>query len=282
MPGFTVSGTGRGPTSDVRPFLSYTWEVTNLFGTAITPVSGGGGTASSSASGGSTTIYAETLSLPTFTVVKEEVVGSSLQYKYGSEIHWDDVKVTFYDTVGLCAQLQAWRNSVWTPAGGLAVESMYKKQSVLTVFTADWTVSKKWTLMGSWPSEIKDGELSYADSNFKIVSVTVTYDWAVDNCEGSGGGSVASTDTTGQAPGSAGNQPGGGGSGGGGGGDNGNDTPPAPPPNANPITGAQAAAIEAAGGGSSTGYTVDPLGQVYNSGGTPVGAFNPDGSFNLF
>ena len=35
-----------------------------------------------------------------------------------------------------------------------------------------------WFLYNSWPSQIRSGELTYTNSDIKIVEVTVAYDWA--------------------------------------------------------------------------------------------------------
>ena len=171
MPGFVINGIGKGASSSVVPYYNYTWEINQLFG---------------SAAASTATIFAKEITLPTFGVTKEEVSGASLKYKYAGEIHWDDVRVTFYDTQGLCSILKQWRGTVWQPSTGLGLASDYKKDSSVNLFTGDGDMDKGWLMHGSWPSEIKEGELTYASSEFKYVVVQVAYDWAEETGTDSG------------------------------------------------------------------------------------------------
>ena len=114
MPGFRVSGISgtfggaekqaatAGPPSTRDYHYSYTWQVLELVGNYEYLLV--------------TTIKDTTL--PTFTVTTETAQGASLEYKFAKSVSYDDVKVTFYDTVGLLAKMKEWRESVWTPQQG--------------------------------------------------------------------------------------------------------------------------------------------------------------------
>ena len=170
MPGFNVGGLGVGPAAAVQPFCSYTWQIQNLFGTQIldtTPL-----------------IYLKECTLPTFSAKKEEVLGGSLAYKYADGVTWEDVRVTFYDVPlngqTLAGYLRNWRTKVWSAAAGIGAPDDYKADSKIDVYNSDSTITKTWTLFGSWPQIIRDGELTYTNSDIKIVEVVICYDWADD------------------------------------------------------------------------------------------------------
>jgi hypothetical protein len=131
------------------------------------------------------TILAKDATVPTFSVGKETVDGASLVYKYASMVTWEDIKVTFYDTMlgsGKTSDVvKGWRKTVWTDTGGLASPSDYKKDSQISIYTLDWETSTVWTLHGSWPSTIKEGDLTYTNTDVKVIEVTVSYDWAENN-----------------------------------------------------------------------------------------------------
>ena len=172
MPGFAIGGSGGGPSSGFKAKYSYTWEIKQLFGT--------------SANDGPL-IFARDASLPTFAVKEEAVLGTSVQYKYASEIMWENCKVSFYDTDGLVDILKKWRKSIWNPEDGLGIAhggSGYKKTSIIQEFFEDWSESTTWELHNSWPSIIRYGELTYTNSDSKFVDVTITYDWATEDAEG--------------------------------------------------------------------------------------------------
>ena len=91
---------------------------------------------------------------------------------------WDDVKVTWYDTYLMLDTLKKWRESVWTPEKGLMPATDYKTGSILSTNLPDGTATNEWNLVNSWPSTIRYGDLTYTNSDIKIVDVTIAYDWA--------------------------------------------------------------------------------------------------------
>lgn len=160
-----VGGVGSGAVSPVKAYYSYSWYIENLFSTHI------------GAEGGDALIYLRDMSLPTFTVNQEKYQGASLEYKFGKSVHWDDVKVTWYDTIGLLDKILQWRQAVWKPDSGLQPADQYKKTSTLVSELPEGGSENIWTLINSWPSSIKYGDLTYTQSDVKVVDVVVTYDW---------------------------------------------------------------------------------------------------------
>lgn len=173
MPGFVVPGAGGGHkkavNSRVEVFHNYFWQIINLFedqgwAESETPL-----------------IALRDCTLPTFTVNKESYVASSLEYKTAKSVTWEDIKVTWYDSDGLLDIMKRWRSSVWTPEFGISVANVYKKQSSLEYYSPTGLSVCHWTLKNSWPSQIRHGDLTYTNSDVKLIEVTITYDWAIEN-----------------------------------------------------------------------------------------------------
>ena len=120
--------------------------------------------------------------------------GSSLVYKYAGMVTWEDIRITFYDTaaggyiptsgvpgsaqIKTSTVLKNWRENVWSSKTGLQSPSDYKKWSTISIYTLDWSIRSIWTLHGSWPSVVKEGDLTYTSTDIKVIEVTISYDWA--------------------------------------------------------------------------------------------------------
>ena len=173
MPGFAVRGIdgnfggqagsvpGASATGDY--YYTYTWEIYQVFGNYDNLL-----------------VNAKDITTPTFSVGIETNQGASLEYKFAKNVSYDDVKVTFYDAVGMLKIFKEWRQTVWTSFDGLKTAEQYKKTSSLGIFPPDWDQAKRqlWSLTGSWPSTIRHCELTYTSSDVKVVEVTITYDYA--------------------------------------------------------------------------------------------------------
>jgi hypothetical protein len=175
MAGFNVNGLGgTRSSSNIKPIYNYTWEIDSLFEDPQM----------------TSALLAKDATLPTFTISKDTVDGSSLVYKYAGMVTWEDVRITFYDVVlagdspgastGTKASkiLKDWRERVWAHTTGLKAPTEYKKDSKIITYTSDWVKSTTWTLRGSWPSIVKEGDLTYTSTDIKVIEVTISYDWA--------------------------------------------------------------------------------------------------------
>ncbi len=167
MPGFVVQGVGRSTdASNIKPYYSYTWEVGEIFGALH--------------NARDAVQLCVNITMPKFSVKPEEVDGGSIVYKYAGSVRWENVNVTWYDTHHIAPYIKMWRERIWNNFIGLGVADEYKHNSVVTVLTYDLALYKKWTLVGSWPSEISEGELTYTDSDIKQISVSLAYDYGID------------------------------------------------------------------------------------------------------
>lgn len=164
MPGFKVQSLGESVSSRKDYYYIYTWELPNIIGTGVTV--------------NSPLVHLKDATTPTFVVNKENYVGSALEYKFAKSVTWEDVKVSWYDTVGLIDIIRKWRQSVWTKEDGLLPASSYKKVTSLRCYLPNGKEEYGWKLQDSWPSQIRSGDLTYTNSDVKIVEVTISYDWA--------------------------------------------------------------------------------------------------------
>lgn len=177
MPGFNVSGLGSGPTNLNKPFCTYTWEAVVL-PQGVLP----------------NNIYFRDCTEPTFNVLQEKVESAAVIYKYAAQADWEDIRASFYDVPRegkrLIDAIKRWSESVWTSIDGIKFADKtigdplgrgsggYKSDTRLKVTNSDESDEYTWLLTGSWPSEIKGSDLSYASSDIKIVDMTITYDFA--------------------------------------------------------------------------------------------------------
>ncbi len=173
MPGFAVgeffntNANNQLAPSQVDYYYSYTWYVPIVFGDII-----------KRKPGVSSLIYLKDASLPTFTTSVDKYSGGSIEYKHAKSVNWEDIRLSWYDTAGLLAVVKQWRSLVWDSEYGLRPAGEYKYSTELVSYLPDGTKEQSWLLYNSWPSSIKYGDLTYSNSDIKVVEVTVTYDWA--------------------------------------------------------------------------------------------------------
>jgi hypothetical protein len=170
MPGFNIGDKSDATaqiTSKVNYYYTYTWEITRLFDTSYT-----------NQGSADPVIMLRDMTLPTFSTSVDKYLGASVDYKWAKSVSWDDVKLTWYDSEGMIDIIEGWRRSIWTDDDGLRPGAQYKKTSILSYFLPDYTSRVNWYLYNSWPTQIRSGELTYTNSDIKIVEATVAYDWA--------------------------------------------------------------------------------------------------------
>lgn len=177
MPGFVVNGFGLGASPNVNPYYSYTWELEEFYGDTI---------GRNPAGPLAPLIYIKDMTLPSWEFTKIEARGGSLVYKFADSIKWNDVKLVWYDTLGLAAKIQQWREAIWTSTKGLQPANNYKQQSLLRSLTFSWRNPIGWKLINSWPASVKQSDLTYTESSIKLTEVMLTYDWAEDIVDGGG------------------------------------------------------------------------------------------------
>ena len=169
VPGFQIKDLGDNVPTTTDYYYTYTWSIPTIIGLngQLPPL-----------------VLLKDATTPTFTANRESFVASSLEYKFAKSVVWEDIKLTWYDSVGLINIISEWRRSVWTANEGLKPASSYKKNTTLECVLPTAGKPYAWNLIGSWPSQIRSGDLTYTNSDVKLVEVTVTYDWAEELING--------------------------------------------------------------------------------------------------
>jgi hypothetical protein len=126
------------------------------------------------------------MTLPRITFDSETVEGGAIKYKYAKLANWEDINVTFYDTIGLLPEIDAWRQRVYTIQTGIGMANFYKRTCAFALLNGQGVDVHTISLYNSWPKEIAFGDLSYTESDAKVVTLTLSYDYA--EVTGGGGG----------------------------------------------------------------------------------------------
>jgi hypothetical protein len=166
MPGFNIGGGGGGsePSNSSNLNRNHRWRIISL-GESIIPRTA--------------LIFVKSLQLPAFTVEEEIVTGAAIKYKFAKTVNWEDVLITFYDNVGLIDDLLKWQKLVYDSGAGIKLANDYKKSSSFELTDgAGKSAGSQYFLINSWPKNISHSQLSYEDSEIKLVNMTLSYDWA--------------------------------------------------------------------------------------------------------
>ncbi|MEM3000625.1 MAG: hypothetical protein QXU32_00630 [Nitrososphaerales archaeon] len=164
MPGFNIGGSTGPPIAPKKDLhRAHRWRIVTLGGFVTRD----------------NLLYARTLTLPTFSVEEELVMGSSIKYKFAKAINWEDVRVSFYDIIGLYEDLVKWQDAVYTPTTGINVADSYKRDSIFELVDGMGNMAGlQHILKNSWPKSISHSELNYESSGIKLIELTLSYDWA--------------------------------------------------------------------------------------------------------
>lgn len=170
MPGFIIGNQdGRGPNPKAEFHRSHRWIIENLG----VPSGISGGTATDSPR-----YYAKTLELPSLSLEEEIVDGGSVRYKLAKKATWDNITLTFYDVHGLFPVFHAWQKLIWTQERGIGLANDYKGRPSFLLLDGMGEKQQTYTLIGAYPVKVSHGEMSYATSDIKLLSVTYSFDWA--------------------------------------------------------------------------------------------------------
>ena len=168
MPGFTIDSQGSGPVNNIEFHRQHRWSIESLGIPGDRPSSGA--TARK--------LYAQSLQLPSLEFEEESIKSPSTVYKVAKRANWKNCVVKFYDVYGLYEKFADWQNKIWNPAIGIGSASDYKGSPIFVLVDGAGNVQQRYTLMGAYPLSVDHGELSYTNSDIKILTVTYSYDYA--------------------------------------------------------------------------------------------------------
>lgn len=163
MPGFMITGgaDGQGPSNTTEFLWQHRWMIDNLGG--INKLDA---------------FVAKEVALPDLKMERAEILGGLMWYKFAKAVKWDDAVVTFYDDASISIEIENWRKLVYTEDKGILQHTTYKKDSTFSLLDGEGGMVKKIILKNSWPVNISQGRLTYTESDFKLVVVTLAFDWA--------------------------------------------------------------------------------------------------------
>jgi hypothetical protein len=164
MPGFNIGGGDNNePSNTAELNRAHRWRIVSLGENLID---------------GDMLLFAKTLQLPGFTVEEEVITSAAIKYKFAKTVNWEDVAISFYDTVGLFPALIEWQNKVYTEDAGIQPAASYKLQSTLSQTDSTGEPINQFILHGSWPKALTHSPLSYESSDIKMVDLILSYDFA--------------------------------------------------------------------------------------------------------
>jgi hypothetical protein len=160
MPGFYVE---EARSAAQKVHLQHYWVALNIG--PINPITG--------------KFLLQDVTLPSFETEPHLQNGASLTYKYASFVKYSDATITFYDTTGLMAKLEAWRKKIWTPDAGLSPKKTYAENTVIMQQDGEGTPTVTYELFNTWPLKIDQGPLTYTKSESRIITLTLACDYMV-------------------------------------------------------------------------------------------------------
>jgi hypothetical protein len=123
-------------------------------------------------------LLAKSVTMPTFGFEEQSVLGGSIPYKFATKPAFSDLVVAFYDLIGLEPMIRKWQEAVWKPAQGIGQADRYKDEVIVYLVDGQGSpVDDAWVFVNAWPKIINHGELTYDSSDFKLLTVTVSYDF---------------------------------------------------------------------------------------------------------
>jgi hypothetical protein len=141
------------------------------------------------AGGGAVLWYAKSVDKPSFAINSAEHKYLNHTFYYPGSVTWNDVTVTLVDPVSpdmtatLASIVQA--SGYTPPANPNELTSISKAKSaaalgsvIITQLDAQGTPLETWTLMNSFITDLKYGDMAYGDDELVELTVTLKYDWA--------------------------------------------------------------------------------------------------------
>ena len=197
MPGFVLSREnggdmggnlrGQGASMEHNFYASFSWEIQNVQDlSSKLAVSPSGGPSINLGQ----EILLRTASLPQITFEKVASEGGTVNYKFAGNPAFEDIRISFYDTLKFGEIYRQWVDLMFTIEEGVKPPNSYKADSRIRKYLVDRDSANAQTsgtqiyqLFGSWPTSFKESELTYLEASIKSVELTLTYDYFTSETE---------------------------------------------------------------------------------------------------
>lgn len=131
--------------------------------------------------GDAISLLTQSCSLPEISTPVVELPYGNSKAKVPGQAEFADDTVTIMDaiTIDVENQIVAWQSQVYDPkTGKMGWIDQYKRDMAVTQYGPDGTFERIWRFVGCWPSAVTYGEMSGDSSDKKLISMTISYDYA--------------------------------------------------------------------------------------------------------
>jgi hypothetical protein len=124
----------------------------------------------------------KTAKRPSFKSEIVELDHINVKRKIKGKSNWDDLEITMYDPIvpsGAQAVMEWVRTSHESLTGRDGYAAFYKKDITFYLLGPVGDKVEQWTLKGAWISSADFGELDWSSNDPTMITVTLTYDYAI-------------------------------------------------------------------------------------------------------
>lgn len=131
------------------------------------------------ANGDNFTLSVASYSAPQINVSTINVSYANSKVKFAGLPEFPDSTIVLNDYISMDTQdtIMAWHDMVYDPlTDEIGYAKDYKKDGILTEYTAKGDFVRQWILQGCWPSQISLGDFNQEGGSVRQITVTLTYD----------------------------------------------------------------------------------------------------------
>lgn len=129
--------------------------------------------------GDNVTLSVASYSAPQINVSTIQVSYANSKVKFAGLPEFPDSTIVLNDYISMDTQdtIMAWHDIVYNPlTDEIGYAKDYKKDGILTEYTAKGDFVRQWILQGCWPSQISLGDFNQEGGSVRQITVTLTYD----------------------------------------------------------------------------------------------------------
>ena len=129
--------------------------------------------------GDNVTLSVASYSAPQINVSTIQVAYANSKVKFAGLPEFPDSTIVLNDYISMDTQdtIMAWHDKVYDPlTDEIGYAKDYKKDGILTEYTAKGDFVRQWILQGCWPSQISLGDFNQEGGSVRQITVTLTYD----------------------------------------------------------------------------------------------------------
>lgn len=126
----------------------------------------------------------QTAQRPNISSTRKELDYINTKRYYAGKYAWETMDITLNDPIvpSGAQKVNEWLRQHYESTTGIAgYSSAYKKNIVLNMLGADETIVEEWKLYGTFIENVNWNDLDYSTDDFADISVTLSYDYAVQN-----------------------------------------------------------------------------------------------------